>query len=266
MTAIKDTLVGMGAAGITNAFLEKYFQLEVLNKENLPGHNDGPVMYVMNHTAFFALECYILGTFMHAQDAKINMRTLVWKGFSEGPLGVWFRGLGCETASIQRGAELLNEGVSVLIMPEGVDATDVRNDFNVFHTGFLRILKEKPVKIVPIGFTGIDNANPFWISENPKLAKMQMAGVNPDFNFAMFPKLPIFRPVKVVYNIGEAIEVTAAELETEDGVKAKRDAVKDVIVNLVADAQKHRDEKIAGSKINRLYHKVMDGKHSYLPF
>jgi len=58
----------------------------------------------------------------------------------------------------------------VLVLPEGVGATDVRNRFNAFRTGYLRILKEEPVPIIPIGFSGVDEAIPWWVLRNRFLA------------------------------------------------------------------------------------------------
>lgn len=263
---IKDTLNSMGVPKYMTAFFEKYFQLEVMNDDKLPKMADGNVMYVMNHTAFFALEVYLIGMYLHAKDPSIDMKTLVWKGFSEGPAGIWFRTLGAETASIAKGSELLKNGTSVMIMPEGVDATDVRNKFNVFHTGFLRILREHPVKIIPIGFTGVDESIPWWVTENKFLAEKLMQGVNPQFDFAMFPKLPVVRPTKVVFNIGDPIEFSAADLESEEQIKGARDHVRDTIVSLVDGAEQHREKQIAKSKLNSLFHKVVAGKISRLPF
>lgn len=263
---IKDTLNGMGVPKYMTAFFEKYFQLEVINNDKLPKAGEENVMYVMNHTAFFALEVYLIGMYLHAKDPSIDMKTLVWKGFSEGPAGLWFRTLGAETASISKGAELLKAGTSVMIMPEGVDATDVRNKFNVFHTGFLRMLREHPVRIVPIGFTGVDESIPWWVTENKFLAEKLMQGVNPDFNFAMFPKLPVMRPTKIVFNIGEPISFSAADLESEEQIKTARDQVRESIVGLVEEAELHRAKTIGKSRINSLFHKVVAGKISRLPF
>lgn len=270
-TTIRKTLLSSPAPKLITEFAKRYFQLDVLNQKKLPKHKDGNVMFVMNHTAFFALEVYLIGSVLYANDKSLDLRTLVWEGFSEGPLGDWFTTLGAETARISRGVELLNEGVSVLIMPEGVDATDVRNKFNVFHTGYLRMIQGAlaegiSVDIIPIGFAGVDEAIPWWVSNNEFLVNNVMKGVDPNFDFFLLPKLPAPRPTKIVYNVGDAITLTAEDLATEEKLKAHNQLIRDGVEALVDEAAAHRAASIQANPVNQWFHKIVGGKISQLPF
>ena len=53
---LRDHLVRLGVADALDQFGEKYFQVEFLNEDRLPDSSTGPVLLVMNHTAFFGLE------------------------------------------------------------------------------------------------------------------------------------------------------------------------------------------------------------------
>lgn len=218
----------------------------------------------LNHTAFFGLEVYLLVSFLLSRDPQLNIKTLVWEGFAEGPLGPWFRAFGCETVKIDSAVESLKGGVSILIMPEGVDATDVRNRFNVFHTGFLRMIKQYQVPIIPIGFYGVDQSIPWWVTHQKSLVEKFMKPVNPNFNFFLIPKLPILRPTKIVFNVGQPIMLTAKSLETEDKIRRKTQEIRTVIETLVDQAEAYRTEKIESSIWNRIFHKMVEGKITYL--
>lgn len=268
---IRETLVRSPAPKLITEFAKRYFQLEVLNQQRLPKHKDGNVMFVMNHTAFFGLEVYLVGSMLYANDPSLEMRTLVWEGFSEGPLGEWFTTLGAETAKIGRGVELLMDDKSVLIMPEGVDATDVRNKLNVFHTGYLRMIQGalaegKSIDIVPIGFSGVDESIPWWVTNNEFLVNKVMKGVDPSFDFFLLPKLPAPRPTKIVFNVGEPISLSSDDLATEEKLKARNHIILDEIESLMDEAASHRQEKINNNPVNYWYHKLIAGQISRLPF
>ncbi|MBF0237007.1 MAG: 1-acyl-sn-glycerol-3-phosphate acyltransferase [SAR324 cluster bacterium] len=150
--SIMDKMVQAGVPRYLHEFSRKYFQMEVTGEENLINSAESNCMFVMNHTAFFGLEVYLWASYLLTVDPDQKLKTLVWSGFTNGPAGMWFRALQCKPAKIQNGIDLLKSGNSVLIMPEGVGATDVRNRFNHFHTGFLRMVQGHPVPIIPIGF------------------------------------------------------------------------------------------------------------------
>jgi 1-acyl-sn-glycerol-3-phosphate acyltransferase len=242
-----------------------YFQMEVLGVENLPDSKDENCMYVMNHTAFFSLESYLISTFLINRDPNLDIYTLVWKRFFEGPLAKWFKEMKCETATIENGAKLLAEGKNVFTLPEGTDATDIRNELNIFHTGYLRMIKKTPKKIIPIGFYGVDKSIPWFLTTNKHVVKKMMEPMNIGLDFYIFPKLPVFRPVKIVFNIGKPITLTPAQLKTENKIKTANEKVKNIIKNLVEISKTHRENSINSSVINKVFHKIIEGKHTILP-
>ncbi len=263
---LRDHLIRLGVAGALDKLAQKYFQVEFLNEERLPRSENGPVLLVMNHRAFFGLEVYLLGSRLYSRDRNFDFRPLVWKGFTEGAAGAWFRSMGCDTVSIERGSALLEKGVNVLILPEGVGATDVRNRFNAFRTGYLRILKQQPVPIIPIGFSGVDESIPWWISHNRFLAETFMKPVDPSFDFFLMPKLPVPRPTKVVFKVGDPIHVSADELNDEDAIHRHNESIKSTVMNLADEAETHRRASIAKSTLNRWWHKLAEGRIQQLPF
>jgi 1-acyl-sn-glycerol-3-phosphate acyltransferase len=261
---LRDSLVKLRVPQALDAFSRYYFQLDIVGKENLSLLRDQQAMLVMNHTAFFALECYLLGSNLLSSYPDLDLRTLVWKGFSEGPARAWFKNIGCETASIQNGHSLLEAGKTVLIMPEGIDATDVRNRMNTFHTGYLRVLQKKRVPIIPIGFHGIDQSIPWLIAHNKTLEKKFMKPVNPNFDFLLLPKVPIFRPTKVVFKIGAPIHLADKDMASEAALNATNERIKTTVSMLVDEAEQYRKERITQSRPNRLFHKLVEGKISHL--
>lgn len=241
------------------AFAKRYFQLEVLGGEHLDDLADKPCLFVMNHRAVIGLEVYLFGSWLHARYPSQHLTTLAWKGFVEGPLGPHFRALGCRSASVHKGVQELQKGHSVLILPEGVGATDPRHRFNPFHSGFLRILREYPVTMVPVGFYGVDEANPWWVTQQPWLVK-KMREVDSSFDFALVPKLPMLRPVKVVFQVGKPLQYTSENLAGEAQIKKETQVMRNTIEVLVQQAEDYRRQRIEASLLNRLYHRVVAGK------
>lgn len=261
---VRDKLISLKVPQVLNRFYRHYFQAEFLGEENLAMLKDQNALLVMNHTAFFALECYLLGSRVLSHYPQSDMQALVWKGFTEGPAGFWFKTMGGKTAKIDTGANLLSAGKTVLIMPEGIDATDVRNRFNTFHTGYLRIIQQQNVPIIPIGFSGIDQSIPWIVGRNRFIENKFMKPVNPDFNFVLMPKLPVFRPTKIVFNIGQPINIPAAEIKSERGISRWNDKLKQSIENLVDEADVHRAKRISSSKLNSAFHKIVEGKTTFI--
>lgn len=257
---LRDRLVQWRVPNALEAAFRRYFQFEVLGRENLAPLRDQPVMLVMNHTAFFALECYLIGSAILSDYPETDIRTLVWKGFAEGPAGLWFRQLGCQTATISTGRRLLGEGKSVLIMPEGIGATDVRNRMNRFHTGYLRILQEHNVPVIPIGFHGVDESIPWIVTHQPFLERRLMHPVNPDWDFLLIPRLPIFRPTKIVFSVGKPMHLGAEEIADEAGLKKANVRIRNRVSRLMSQAEKHREQSINRSRLNRYFHRLVEGR------
>lgn len=260
----RDALVKNGAIDRFDRFNKRYFQLEILGDEYLPSFTQGNVMFVMNHTAFFGLEVALLMAHLLHKDPEHDFRILAWRGFVNGLLGPWFRRMGCQEATIKNGIDLLARGKSVLIMPEGVGATDVRNTFNHFHTGYLRMLKEVPVPIVPIGFYGVDQANPWLVYSHPSLSKLWERAIGQPFDFLLAPKFPVFRPVKVVLNVGKPIHFQTEDLANEAALQASNQRIRSTIIELVNGAEKYRTTRINDSRANQLLHRFLDGEHTLM--
>ncbi len=261
---LRDKLIRAGVHNLVDKLAGTWFQAEFIGEKNLDLLQNQNAMIVMNHTAFFALEVYLLGARLLRHHPKQDFRTLVWKGFAEGAAGLWFREMGCETASVARGRAILKEGKNVIIMPEGVGATDVRHRMNHFRTGYLRMLAETNVPIIPVGFYGVDQSIPWLVLHNKFLEEKLMKPVDPNFDFLLFPKLPIFRPTKIVFAIGEPIHIPDHALEKEQQVHFWNTVVKNKISALMTEAEKHRAKTISASRINRMWHKLIEGKISQL--
>src|SRR5262245_58750919 len=124
----------------------------------------------MNHTAILGLEVYLLGAALDRlrPDAPLP-QTTVWQRFLEMPvIGSFYRAAGCIAMTVDGATDVLRAGGSVLVLPEGPDATDIRDALGPFHSGFLRVVRalqgELDVPVVPLGWAGVDEANPWWLT------------------------------------------------------------------------------------------------------
>ena len=244
--------------------LHRYFRVELEgDASHIPDWRDRPVMFVMNHTALLGLEVYLLYSVLRKlrPDAP-RPRTTVWPPFLEVPLlGAWYRAGGCIAASVDGAANALRAGESVLFLPEGPDATDIRDEVGPFHAGFLRVIQtlagEIEVPVVPLGWCGVDEANPWWVTTNPTAVRLLMKPVMPRFDFALIPRPPLLRPSKVVFSVGAPIALTAADLETEQALRAQAARIRTVVVDLVGRASRVRAQRIADSRTERLVHGLL---------
>jgi len=212
----------------------------------------------MNHTALLGIEVYLF----HAALARVRptaprVRTTVWPPFLEVPLlGSWYRAGGCLAASVPSVVECLRSGESVLILPEGPDATDVRNEVAPFHAGFLRVVKELggelDVPVVPIGWYGVDEANPWVVTTRPLLVRLLMKPAMPGFDFALVPRLPLMRPSKVVMSAGLPMRFVADDLATESKLRDQVERVRDRVIALIGEARALRAHRMQSSLRERL--------------
>jgi len=161
--------------------------------------------------------------------------------------------------SVEGAAGALRAGESVLILPEGPDATDVRDEIGPFHAGFLRVVKQlleegREVPVVPLGWAGVDEANPWWVTTHPWLVRTLMKPAMPRFDFAIVPKPPLLRPSKVVFFAGTAERFSAADLADEPRLRAEVARIRDRVTELVAQAKWIREARIEASPRERLVH------------
>lgn len=239
--------------------MARYFRLELTGAfSELPRWEDKPCIFVMNHTALLGIEVYLF----HAALARVRpkaprVRTTVWPPFLEVPLlGSWYRAGGCLAASVDSVVECLRRGESVLMLPEGPDATDVRHEVGPFHAGFLRVVQrlhgELDVPVVPIGWYGVDEANPWYVTRQPALVKLLMKPAMPRFDFAIVPRLPVLRPSKVVMSAGLPLHFEVDELATEAGLRARVEGVRERVVDLIGEARALRARRMRSSLAERL--------------
>jgi 1-acyl-sn-glycerol-3-phosphate acyltransferase len=241
--------------------LHKYFRVELEGEvERIPSWQREPCIFVMNHTALIGLEVYLLHAALEQlRPGAPRPRTTVWPPFLKVPvLGNWYRAGGCLAMAVDPVVEVLRTGDSVLILPEGPDATDVRDEIGPFHAGVLRVVRELSgeldVPVVPLGWSGIDEANQWFVTTNSLLVKLLMKPAMPTFDFALLPRLPLLRPSKVVFCAGEPMRFAASDLDTEPKLRTQLARVRDTVVGLVGRAKDLRAKRIDESPAERLLH------------
>ena len=241
--------------------LERWFRLEVGGAvDSVPAWETDPAIFVMNHTAIVGLEIYLLyAALRRLRPGAPRPRTTVWPTFLKVPLlGDFYRASGCFAMSVEAATRALREGHSLVILPEGPDATDVRHELGPFHAGFLRVVRElaaeRSVPVVPFGWAGVDEANPWWVTTNPTLVRLLMKPAVPHFDFALLPRLPLLRPSKVVLTAGQPLRWSAGELADEAALRAQVQRVRDEVKSLVATSKRLREERIAASPVERALH------------
>lgn len=244
-----------------NRFLENYFQLEILGEENLPSMGDGPVMLVAKHAPLMQLDSLIILLRLAEREPGRVVRPLAWQGFLRGPWSGFARGLGARPASITEGVRILRSGESLLVFPEGLDVGNPAEEINPFHTGFLRMLAQQPVPVIPIGHYGFDEALPRVMTRNNQLLKKL---TSPGFDYLTFPKTPFPRPVKIVFNVGEAVVIPPEALSREAGIQRWRRLVSELILDLCRDAHDRRERAIRATPMKRKYHDILDGSTTLL--
>jgi hypothetical protein len=161
--------------------------------------------------------------------------------------------------TVDGAAGALRAGESVLILPEGPDATDVRDEVGPFHAGFLRVVKRlldegRQVPVVPLGWAGVDEANPWWVTTHPLLVRALMKPAMPRFDFALLPRPPLLRPSKVVFVAGAPQRYGSAELADETKLRAEVTRMRERVIELVVQAKWIREARIEASRIERLLH------------
>ncbi len=248
--------------------MERYFRLELAGAvESVPDWEREPCIFVMNHTAILGLEVYLLNAALRRLRPQAPPPcTTVWPTFLSMPiLGAFYRASGCIPMSIDGASAALRGGQSVVILPEGPDATDVRDTIGPFHSGFLRVVRAlqptRDTAVVPFGWAGVDEANPWRVVTNPVLVRLLMKPLMPRFDFALLPKPPMLRPSKVVFVAGEPLRFTPTDLADERGIRHQVARVREIVVGLVAEAAALRRRRIEDSVAERLLHRVTRTDH-----
>jgi 1-acyl-sn-glycerol-3-phosphate acyltransferase len=243
--------------------LSRWFRLELGGAtESIPRWEREPSIFVMNHTAILGLEVWLLyAALRDLRPGAPRPRTTVWPPFLEMPvLGEFYRAAGCLPMSVEGASTALRRGESVVVLPEGPDATDVRDEIGPFHAGFLRVVKalapEMDVPVVPLGWAGVDEANPWWVTTHPTLVRLMMRPFMPRFDFALLPRPPMLRPSKVVFVAGEPMRWGAEQLATEQDVRAEVARVRSAVASLANEAAAIRRRRIEQSPVERALHAI----------
>jgi 1-acyl-sn-glycerol-3-phosphate acyltransferase len=243
--------------------LSRWFRLEAHGAtDRIPAWDREPSIFVMNHTAVLGLEVYLLYALLRELRPEARRpATTVWPPFLTMPgLGAFYRAGGCIPMSVEGASAELRAGRSVLILPEGPDATDVRDEVGPFHAGFLRVARElageRVVPIVPFGWAGVDEANPWWVSTHPTVVRLLMKPMMPKFDFALIPRPPLLRPSKVVFVAGEPLRFTAEELGGEPAIRAAVARTRATVIALVEEAKRLREESIEKSAAEQWIHRL----------
>jgi 1-acyl-sn-glycerol-3-phosphate acyltransferase len=243
--------------------LARYFRLEVHGAtSSIPAWDRQPCIFIMNHTAILGLEVYLLyAALQELRPGAPRPRTTVWPPFLDMPvLGSFYRAARCVPMSVEGAGEVLLAGESVLILPEGPDATDVRDELGPFHAGFLRVARKLAidhgisVPIVPLGWAGVDEANPWWVTTHPLLVQALMKPFMPRFDFALLPRPPLLRPSKVVFVVGEPVTLPVEALATEPALREELGRMRARVLALVEQASAIREASIESSPVERALH------------
>ena len=243
--------------------LARYFRLELVGAvDAIPRWEREPCIFVMNHTAILGLEVYLLQAALdRLRPGAPRVVTTVWPAFLTMPVsGPFYRAGGCIPMTVNGVADALRAGISVLVLPEGPDATDVRDTVGPFHAGFLRIVRalqpDRDVPVVPLGWAGVDEAMPWWLTTNPLLVRLLMKRFMPRFDFALIPRPPLLRPSKVVFVAGEPLRFRHEDLADETELQKQLVRVRDIVVRLVEQAATLRSRRIDESTVERVIHRV----------
>lgn len=190
-------------------------KITVLGLENVP--EDGPVLYVGNHRSIFDIVigyCYV----------KNNTGFVAKDSLEKTPLvGQWMKYLNClflnrtdikqGLKTILRGIELVKEGTSIFIFPEGTRSEE--DTLLPFKEGSLKIAEKSGCPIVPVAITGTE-----------KIFEQH------------FPKV---RPSTVVFEFGKPIDLKLLDKETKRHSGAY---VRDIIIQM---REKHQSMITSGT-------------------
>ncbi|MCR5135407.1 MAG: 1-acyl-sn-glycerol-3-phosphate acyltransferase [Clostridiales bacterium] len=137
--------------------LKKSFDIDITveGKENLPA--EGPVVYICNHQSFADIPvlCAVLDTVQFAFVARENLKQV--------PIyGTWMRRIRsvmikredprAALRAISEGVDLIKEGFSLLIFPEGTRAKC--SQMAEFKAGSIKLATKPGVPIIPVSING----------------------------------------------------------------------------------------------------------------
>ena len=135
------------------AHIVKVFDIKitVTGKENLP--EKGPVLFVANHQSFadIPIACAVLDKFQFGFVAKSTLeRNPLYGRWIRNTRNVYIDRESPRTSlrAIEDGIELLKQGFSIMIFPEG--ARSKNSNIDEFKRGSLRLATKPEVPVIPI--------------------------------------------------------------------------------------------------------------------
>lgn len=185
-----DTL--LSTAPITKFLYEKYFRVSVTNLDSIP---DGPILFIANHGGQIPLDGMMTVYALLAKAEKNRLtRCMVERWVPSLPfVGSFFMKLGQIVGEQKNCLQLLKNGQSVLVFPEGVKGSgktiDQRYQLQEFPTGFYRLAIEAKVPIVPVTLIGTEETYPSLLNLKV-LAKIMGAPY-----FPVTPAFPFLGPI-----------------------------------------------------------------------
>ena len=139
------------------------FRVEARGFENVPGKEDGPVLFVANHVSYFdPVALWVAAQPLNTRFiARANLwRVPIFKGMLSRVGAIPVEPESADTKAIKRAAAILKRGETACIFAEG---TRMRTPDKVYkpHAGFVLIANMGKAKIVPVGITGTERIRPY---------------------------------------------------------------------------------------------------------
>jgi 1-acyl-sn-glycerol-3-phosphate acyltransferase len=166
LTGILNAVVAIYIYGIVPEFLLRFlawilvhivYRLDKRGLDNIP--QEGPALLICNHVGFAdaivisAAASRPVRFIMESSIFKIPVLSTIFRGMKAIPVAPAKEDPEVYERAFQIVAAELRDGNLVCIFPEGRLTAD--GEMREFRPGMLRILKETPVKVVPMALTGL---------------------------------------------------------------------------------------------------------------
>ena len=215
---------------------EKYFNVKVHGIENV---KDEPYMVISNHTGQIAIDGMLIST-AFGVDIKPPriLRSMVERFFIKIPfIGTWASEGGAVLGDRQNCINLLNNGESILVFPEGVRgiAKSTKDFYKLqkFTKGFYRICCQTKTKILPVCVIGAEEFYPYVYQAKGIAKSLGLPALPLSANL-----LPLPSPVDIF--IGEPVEIpeglnsNSPDEEIDHQVQILENTIKTMITNGLA--------------------------------
>lgn len=161
-------------APLVKFLFEKYFRVSVKDLEKVP---EGPAIFIANHGGQVPIDgmMTVYALLVKAEKNRLT-RSMVERWVPSLPfIGSFFMKLGQIVGDQKNCLQLLKNGQSVLVFPEGVKGSgktiDQRYQLQDFPIGFYRMAIEARVPIIPVTLVGTEETYPSLLNLK-RLAKL----------------------------------------------------------------------------------------------